>query len=375
MKPVILVLGPARDALSGVSTHVNLLFASGLAERHALVHFQVGREGRRESAPERWLRFVVSPFLLLAAILRVDASIVHINTSLNPRAYWRDLAYLVVAKLAGCRVLYQVHGGALPENFFTGRPALTRFLRMTLGWPDLVVLLAQCELEAYRRFVPRQALALLPNGVDVVPFQQVERAPRDEALRLAYLGRIADGKGLTESLAALKLARVHGLDVRLSIAGEGPQKAALQEECRRQGLDDDVVFIGSVWGEAKVRLLADSDVLVLTSDSEGLPYALLEGMAAGLPAIATRVGAIPDVIQDGVNGILVPRQDAVAIFHAIDRFANDRDLLEAMSRAAAARVAQHYALPRLARDFAHAYAALALPRPGAAPLSTTGEGH
>src|ERR1700682_6008868 len=114
-RPVVLILGPHRAAVSGVSTHLNLLIDSTLGEDFDLVHFQVGSEGREEGALGKLLRLIASPFALAATIIFRHASIVHLNTSLNPRAYWRDLAYLFVAKSLGARVLYQVHGGRLPR--------------------------------------------------------------------------------------------------------------------------------------------------------------------------------------------------------------------------------------------------------------------
>ena len=151
---VVLLLGPHRAAISGVSTHVNLLLDSTLAEDFEVLHFQVGSEGRDEGAVGRVLRILFSPLALAATIVFRHVSLVHINSSLNPRAYWRDLAYLLVAKALGARVLYQVHGGALPEQFFPGRALRTAFLRWTLERPDLIVVLAQEELVAYRAFLP-----------------------------------------------------------------------------------------------------------------------------------------------------------------------------------------------------------------------------
>src|SRR5262245_46575070 len=116
--------------------HVNLLLSSPLAQEFTLAHFQVGSEGRSEGVFARVARLLVSPFRLAATILRRRAAIVHLNTSLNPRAYWRDLVYMLVARLCGASVLYQVHGGALPHEFFRGSGAFTAWLRMTLRLPD-----------------------------------------------------------------------------------------------------------------------------------------------------------------------------------------------------------------------------------------------
>src|SRR5690606_17167889 len=102
-----LVLAPSREAVSGVSTHLDMLLRSNLAKSFCLVHFQVGSEGRVEGPAGRCLRLLASPFLLAVAILRRNAVLVHLNTSLNPRAYWRDVAYLLVSRLCGVRVLYQ----------------------------------------------------------------------------------------------------------------------------------------------------------------------------------------------------------------------------------------------------------------------------
>ena len=102
-RPAVLVLGPSRDAISGVTTHVNSLLDSRLAGEFALEHFQVGSEGRAEGAAARWLRLAASPFALAAAVLRRGAAVVHLNTSLNAKAWWRDLVYLLVAKACGTR--------------------------------------------------------------------------------------------------------------------------------------------------------------------------------------------------------------------------------------------------------------------------------
>jgi glycosyltransferase involved in cell wall biosynthesis len=359
-RTTVLVCGPHRDAVSGVSTHVNLLLGSGLAEDFDLVHFQVGSEGRREGAIGRWLRLAASPFALFATILFRHVGVLHLNTSLNPRAYWRDLAYLFVAKLLRARVLYQVHGGALPQDFFAGSPRLTRFLRWTLRLPDLVVVLASVELEAYREFVPEQNVVALPNGIDTRPFACVPtvRSRADHPLRLVYIGRLAREKGLYEALEAVRMAVLGGVDARLILGGEGPEAQGLRQCAQALGVANRVSFPGAVFGNAKVRLLSIADVAILPSYSEGLPYALLEAMAAGIPVLATPVGAIPDVVTDGTHGLLVPPRDARALGAAIGRLAADREGLTWMSRACRKRVLAAYSIDRLARELALYYRVL-----------------
>jgi len=357
-RPVVLVLGPSRDAISGVSTHVNALLGSGLAAEFALEHFRVGSEGREEGVLGRWWRLAASPFALAAAILRRGAALVHLNTSLNARAFWRDLAYLLVAKLCGARVLFQAHGGALRE-FASGRLA-ARIVCLALRLPDLVVVLSAVERSAYRERVPSQPVAIVPNGVDCQAYRRHPRAPSDPRtpLRLIYVGRLAPRKGLSETIEALRLARAAGCAVRLVIAGSGPEEARLRQQVRDAGLVHDVSFAGPVRGDHKARLLSLCDVMVLPSYSEGMPYALLEAMAAGVVPLATSVGAIPEVVRHGVHGVLVAPRDPKAIARALTGLALDRAGLERMSVACRGRVASSYSVERLAADFAALYRAI-----------------
>ena len=358
--PVILLLGPHRAAVSGVSTHVNLLMDSALADDFEVVHFQVGSEARDEGALGRFMRLVLSPFFLAATIVFRHVSLVHINTSLNPRAYWRDLAYLAVSKMLGARVVYQVHGGALPQRFFAGSKLLTEFLRFTLKAPDLVLVLAQVELEAYRNFVPEQHVVALPNGIDCRPYGAVPavQTEKGHTLRLVYIGRIAREKGLYETLQGMRLAHELGVDAHLVIAGSGAEESRLRRYAQALGIAARTCFVGPVFGADKVKLLAGADVTILPSYSEGLPYALLEAMAAGIPVIATPVGAIPDVVTDGIHGFLVPPRDGKSIAESLAILAGDRERLGWMSRACRRRIRAAFSIERLAQELSLHYAQL-----------------
>jgi glycosyltransferase involved in cell wall biosynthesis len=345
-----LLLGPSREAISGVTTHLNALFGSRLAAHFHLAHFQVGSEGRKEGALGKLVRFATSPFALAAAILRHDAEVVHINTSLNAKSYWRDLAYLLVGKLCGARVVYQVHGGSLA----TFHPPTVRWAARL---PDVVVVLSQAERDRWRALAPAQLVEALPNGIDCPPYQRYNRelADRDMPLRLIYIGRLAPGKGLLESLEALRIARSRGVAARLVLVGGGAEEARLRQYVREAGLTRDVTFVGPAYGDAKARLLSQADALLLPSYSEGLPYSLLEAMAAGVVPVVTPVGAIPDVVADGEHGLIVPPRDADAIASAIERLSSDRSAVARMSATCRKHVAAAYSIERVAKDFSELY--------------------
>ena len=360
--PTVLILGPSRSAISGVSSHLNLLFASGLARRFRLRHFQVGSEGRTENVLRRLLRLAGSPFALAATLLAGQVDVMHVNTSLNRRAYWRDLGYMLVARLFGVPVLCQVHGGNL-QRFSAASNFFAPLLRATLRLPDVIVVLSRSELESWRQLVPGQPVLLLPNAIDPRPYLALERPPlAGRPLQLLSLGRLCREKGLYEALNGLRLAQMHGVAAQLTIAGAGPDAVALRSKAGQLGLDRLVRFVGPVFGDAKLALLAQSDVLLLPSYAEGLPYALLECMAAGMPAIATPVGAIPDVVIEHQHGLFVPPRDIPSVARAIASLAADPGCVARMGAASRQRVLGAYSVHGLAEEFTRLYAELGSPR-------------
>lgn len=353
----IVLFGPSLDAVSGVSTHVRLLLGSDLGRSYELLHFQVGSEGRRESMPGKLLRFALSPLDLALLLLRTGAGTVHLNTSLDGKAYWRDLAYSIVAKLFGRRVVNQIHGGAMPQEFFRGNAVFTWILRRFLLWSDVVTVLSSAELAAYRAFDARVRVHLVPNAIDPTALAHPMRSYNaDRPLKLAYVGRLVRAKGLFEVIEAMAQLKRAGRDFTLTLAGEGADRDELAAAARRAGLGDRVKLSGCVFGAEKYRLWLGSDLFMLPSYSEGLPYSLLEAMAAGCVPVTTPVAAITDVMQDGEHGMFVPVKDAAAVAAAVAALDDDRARLKRMAEAARRRVLERYTVARLAADFERLYA-------------------
>jgi glycosyltransferase involved in cell wall biosynthesis len=124
-------------------------------------------------------------------------------------------------------------------------------------------------------------------------------------------------------------------------------------------LQDRIKLLGSVFGEEKIALWKSADVFAFpTFHKEGLPYALLEAMAAGVVPIVTAIGAIPDVLKDEVQGLVVEPHDPEALAAAIARLDRDRALAVRMAEAGKARVLSEYSLPKLAAEFGAMYTQL-----------------
>lgn len=355
----VVLLGPALHAVSGVSTHLNQLRGSKLAGSFRFLHFQVGSEGRAPASRLRqaW-RFLVDPLVFGFFVLRNKVDIVHINTSMQPRGYWRDIFYLLVSRILRRKVVYQNHGGLLPEQFFSG-PLLQGLLRLVLRSADVVVLLAQVEFRAYRAFVPDAALEVIPNGIEAGELLRAPIASKAHGpLQLAYVGRLVWDKGLFEALEAMALLAKEGREMHFTIAGGGPDEARLKATAAELGVADRVHFAGTVYGDAKNELWRSAHAFLFPTYHEGLPYALLEAMAAGAVPVTTQVGAIPDVLTDGVHGLLVEAKNPQAIATALKRLDDDRAVLAAMAEAGRNRIVEGYSVARLADDFQRVYSGL-----------------
>lgn len=352
----VVLLGPDLKAVSGISTHLNQLFSSQLASEFRLLHFQVGSEGRSEPRMNRLLRYLASPWQFLRYVRRNRPGIVHINTAMEPKAYWRDIAYLAISRWVGAKIVYQVHGGFLPNEFFAGRRLLTALLRTVIRATDIVILLSEAERKAYVEFDNRIRLRVVPNAIQVDGSSVRKLRDSGAPLRLIYMGRLVAAKGIFEAVEAIELLRGAGIEVTMVFAGTGPDESRLRERVRELGLVDCVRFAGAVFGQAKDSLWLSADVLVFPSyHREGLPYSLLEAMAARTVPVVCPVGAVPDVMEDAKHGLFVPPRDPARLAEAIRRLHEDRKSLERLGEAGRRRVLERYTVDRLADDFAQVY--------------------
>ena len=350
----VVLCGPSRDSVSGVATHLNQLFGSSLAQDYTLLQFQVGSEGRSEGLLRKSVRYLTSPLDLAITINRFKPDIVHLNSSFEPKAYWRDLIYLLIARMSGCRVVFQVHGGELPSRFLGRNRWMHAFLRWSLALPDVLVLLAEIERKEYQDFNAGRRILVIPNAIDLAEYDsQTTKTFDHDPFRLGYIGRLAEDKGIREVIEALIILRKEGIaNLHLTIAGSGPYEAELIALVEQAGMADRVEFIGAVFGRDKLRFWNSIEIFTFpTYHREGLPYTVLEALASGTPQITTPVGGIPDVVRNGVEGLVIDSHDPQSIARAIRELQGDPERLRDMSQASIMRAHENYGVARLAQQF------------------------
>lgn len=210
----------------------------------------------------------------------------------------------------------------------------------------------------------------LPNFVDPAIFHPPAQGEREAAKRgrgdggrtvLLFTGRLVPRKGVEHLLAAWKDVSPDFPDARLAVLGEGPLLPDLVALAEKLGIAGTVRFEGRV-DDVPVRLRS-ADIFVLPSLQEGMPNSLLEAMASGLPVIATRIGGVSDLVEDGVNGRLVEPASPTMLAAAMRELIGDPARRERYGRAAADRIARTHSLESRAAQYRELYVDLCGARP------------
>jgi colanic acid/amylovoran biosynthesis glycosyltransferase len=196
-------------------------------------------------------------------------------------------------------------------------------------------------------------LALVRCGVDAQAFGAVARDGASGALRVLVVGRLVSGKGYALLLEALADVVARGHDVTLEIVGEGPAGEALRARAAALGVAERVQWLGAVGQDEIRRHYEEADAFCLPSFAEGVPVVLMEAMAMQLPVVATRIAGIPELIDDGVSGLLVAPARAGELADALARLAASPELRGQLGRAGREAVMAGYDAERWARELQH----------------------
>jgi glycosyltransferase involved in cell wall biosynthesis len=265
-------------------------------------------------------------------------------------------------------VIHTYHGHVLRGYFGPLKNSGLGFIERALARvSDLLIGVSSATVDELveLRIAPRSKFAVVPLGLELEPFLSLGLEP-DSTFReevgagaeetvFTYTGRLAPIKRLDTMLRAVAIARESGGRVRVALVGDGELRPDLENLARELRCADSVDFLGYRLDLA--RIAAGSDAALLTSDNEGTPVSLIEAAAAGRPAVATRVGGVPDIVVEGC-GLLAPAGDERALAAAMVRLAADPELRRRMGSRARDHVRDRFAVPRLLRDVDALYSGL-----------------
>lgn len=267
----------------------------------------------------------------------------------------------IAGRLAGVPI---VVSSIRSENF--GGPWRDRITRLTDWMEDVTTTNSRLAAEKLlkRGVVPRERIHVIPNGLVLDKFtvensnrtefrQQLGITEKRDFLWLA-VGRLEEAKDYSNLLQAFKIIMQSGHKAQLRVAGQGPLLENLQRQSINLGISDRVVFLGL--RRDIPSLLDAADGFVLSSAWEGLPNVVMEAMAAAKPVVATCVGGVPELVQEGVNGYIVPPGDSEALAAAMMKMMALPEVeRRAMGRAGRAHIESNYSLERVVDQWEELY--------------------
>jgi glycosyltransferase involved in cell wall biosynthesis len=287
---------------------------------------------------------------LTKALLRDKPDIIH------SQHFYTNLYSAVAGRIARVVSFGSVQNDVWSEmasNGMMGRPSLSWVQWMTANSRKAID-------NAVSLGYSRRRIFYLPNAVDLTHYTQAGKQTGSSGgcqtipPVVLCIGRLVKQKRVDRFLQIVKQLASEGVKFRADIIGTGPLQQSLEAEAKLLGLNGRVRFLGQ---QSDIpRLLSDAQVVVLCSDHEGMPNVVLEAMAAGVPVVAANIGAVPDLIAEGVDGFLVASHDVRGFVARIKRLLADRVLWCRISQAARDKAGSRFSIKVLAARLGEVYA-------------------
>lgn len=327
----------AQPLLSYVAAHLNA------AATRPSRYFQTLALALRHRVPggraALWSLFHFAEAILIAQQMRRDG-VTHLH---NHFANSGATVGILAARFAGLDYSLTLHG--ISEFDYPAGLLLSRKIEAA----KFVACVSRFGMaQAMRLTKPNQwsKLRLVRCGVDLDALPQTAERPETVPPHIICVGRLSPEKGQAGLIQALVILRDRGVSCQLTLVGDGPdqdQIRALVNEC---GLIEQVHFAGRLDEASTLAQIAEADILALPSFMEGLPVVLMEAMALGIPVVATRVAGIPELVEDGVSGLLFDPADWAGLADAMSRLVQDRDLRARCVREGRRRIDDRFAIDR-----------------------------
>ena len=321
-----LILSRDRQSSGGVVNVTNTL-SSNFRENILADRFIIGRRRGKNSISQRILQTFADARRLAFTIKKNRYDIIQINPSIRPFSLLRDGLFIVVLRFIGFdNLIVFFHGWNSYIIKRIGKNCILRnlFIRTFAGAKAIIVLAARFKKELINFGVSPTNIHVLTTMFSKDIFKSVTPKLSRNQSHLLFLSRIIRDKGIYELVDAFELIKAQFPDLKLTIAGDGPELKALTRYVNERNFGNSVIFTGYVRNSAKAKVFLESDIYILPTFSEGCPVSLLEAMAAGLAVITSPVGGIADIIDDDVNGILLTHITPSHIAAALTRLLNDR---------------------------------------------------
>ncbi|MBC7486850.1 MAG: glycosyltransferase family 4 protein [Cytophagaceae bacterium] len=260
---------------------------------------------------------------------------------------------VLICKIFGKKVLFAPRSGLIKDDY--DKSVFFRwFIPMVIKRSDFVICQGIAWKEYYQeisRETDRKFL-VIPNWIDIVPYlnNNPEYKLRESATVL-YMGWLEGYKGIFDFIEAIKLLKDEGVAFKAKICGMGSAKGKMLNTIKQFGLESVIEYVGWVTGDDKMKQFRETDIFVLPSHREGMPNVLMEAMSSGIPVVATKVGGVPELVQNGINGFLVDSGSPIQLADCISQLINSKELRTKFSDNGRKYIIDHHSVEGIADIF------------------------
>jgi glycosyltransferase involved in cell wall biosynthesis len=370
--PRVLLAGHLPPPMSGIGSYYQTLLSSSLPKRANIQFIDTSSRRRRGSETGKWsianlTSAIIDCVRFTRAVVNYRPEICHIATAVG-LSFVKHSVCIVIARLLGCKVLIHPHC-SFYFLYETQGERWRWFVRKVIGLCQGVIVLSS-EWNGLKEVVPNCPIYYLPNGINLEGFTELglEKlgAKNDKpCLHILYLGHLGTAKGTFDLIRAaiLFLQQEHGVVFDLvgneQVAGDIQQ---LKMEVMDAGCEQFVHIQPAVSGADRIDLFRSADIFIYPSHYEGMPMAVIEAMASGLPIIATQVGGLPDLVFPGANGILVPVGQPDRMANAIHQLVTDPQMRRSMQADSFRLAQENFDIEKLVTRLLEIYQTLMLSR-------------
>ena len=330
------------------STQINNAFNSN--------YINLGTSNSIDEIGKKGIAKVVTYFKIILKVFKqlmvFKPDLVYLAMTAKGVAFYKDMIMVFLAKLLGVQLVIHFHNKGVSIN---QNKTLDNFLYKRVFNYTKVILLSKYLYSDIKNYVKKENVFYCPNGIPEMNTTKSNAIIKNETVQLLFLSNLLESKGVYVLLDALSILKNKEMKFTCNfVGGIGDiNEDDFNNKVNSLQLHDCVNYLGKKFDEEKIAIFNSSDIFVHPSYSDCFPLVLLEASQFKLPMVSTLEGAIPEIINDGINGFLVPKRDADALADKLDLLIKDESLRAKLGNAAYEKYLNQYTLSKFENRLTH----------------------
>lgn len=311
----VLMLGPSKESMGGIATVIKNFHIYFKCDDIDMIYLDTWKEG---DLSERLKVTLVSLLKFIKYMIIGKIDIVHVHMA-QGGSFYRKSLMIIIGKLFRKNILLHMHASQFDKFYLNSNNMLKSYIKLILKLPTKIIVLSQ-QWKVFYRQITDNEIIIVNNAVLVDKYKY-----NNNGNIISFMGRLCERKGIYDVLKiADKILEEHK-EFKIYLCGDGDVER-VKNIILKKGLSNRVIVTGWINDDNKDEILKSSIVNILPSYNEGMPMAILETMARGIPNISTNIGGIPNVIKNYDNGILISPGDTKELFNTLNYLLSNKKM-------------------------------------------------